>query len=80
MKKPAKGKRPTDLNKLAFSIVEDSIAEDAPPDDLKSVRAVELGQRGGKRGGPARASSLTAEQRSEIAKKAAQARWAKPRS
>jgi hypothetical protein len=32
--------------------------------------------RGGKKGGAARAAALTPEQRSEIAKKAAQLRWA----
>jgi len=31
----------------------------------------------GRKGGPARAESLTAEQRKEIAKKAAEARWGK---
>jgi hypothetical protein len=43
----------------------------------KNQAAVALGKLGGKKGGPARAAKLTAEQRSEIAKKAAQARWAK---
>ncbi len=33
--------------------------------------------RGGKKGGPARAAKLSPERRSEIAKKAAAARWAK---
>jgi hypothetical protein len=41
--------------------------------------ARKLGRRGGLKGGPARAKKLTKEQRSEIAKKAAQARWAKKR-
>jgi hypothetical protein len=39
--------------------------------------AVALGRLGGQKGGKARAEKLTAEQRSEIAKKAAQARWKK---
>jgi hypothetical protein len=34
----------------------------------------------GKKGGPARAKALTPEQRKEIARKAAQARWAKKQS
>jgi hypothetical protein len=38
---------------------------------------VALGRRGGLKGGKARASALSAEQRAEIAKKAASARWAK---
>jgi hypothetical protein len=37
--------------------------------------AVALGRLGGLKGGKARASKLTSEQRKEIAKKAAQARW-----
>jgi hypothetical protein len=43
----------------------------------KNPAAVALGRNGGKKGGPARAAKLTAEQRSESARKAVQARWAK---
>src|SRR5262245_23231087 len=43
----------------------------------KNPAAVALGRLGGKKGGPARAAKLTRKQRSEIAKKAAQARWAR---
>jgi hypothetical protein len=43
----------------------------------KNPAAVELGRRGGLKGGKARAAKLTAKQRKEIAKKAAQARWKK---
>src|SRR5580704_7764736 len=43
----------------------------------KDPAAVELGRKGGKKGGPARAASLTREQRSESARKAVRARWAK---
>ncbi len=41
----------------------------------KDPAAVELGRRGGVKGGKARAEKLTPEQRSEIARKGAQARW-----
>ena len=41
----------------------------------KDPAAVALGRRGGKKGGPIRAMRLTAMQRSDIARKAAQARW-----
>ena len=41
----------------------------------KNPAAVALGRLGGKKGGIARAIKLTAVQRSEIARKAAQARW-----
>jgi hypothetical protein len=37
----------------------------------------EMGRNGGKKGGRARAESLTAEQRQAIAKAAAKARWGK---
>jgi hypothetical protein len=43
----------------------------------KNPAAVALGRKGGKKGGPARAVKLTPEQRSESARKAVQARWAK---
>jgi hypothetical protein len=36
-----------------------------------------LGKKGGKKGGPARAAAMTAEERSESARKAVTARWAK---
>lgn len=42
----------------------------------KDPAAVALGRLGGKKGGKARAAKLTAAQRSEIARRAAAARWA----
>lgn len=39
--------------------------------------AVALGRRGGKKGGPARAAKMTASERSESARNAVIARWAK---
>ena len=47
--------------------------EEATTADGKNAAAVALG----KRGGAARAASMTAEQRAEIAKKAAAKRWRK---
>ena len=72
-------KRPADASQLAKSIV-DRATGNTPPtkpvDDAgKDPAAVSLGRRGGLKGGKARAESLTPEQRSEIAKKAAQKRW-----
>ena len=52
---------------------------EAPPAG-KNPAAVALGKLGGAKGGPARAKKLTKEERSEIARKAAQARWRKKRS
>ena len=43
----------------------------------KNPHAVALGRRGGKVGGPARAAKLTREQKQEIGRKAARARWDK---
>jgi hypothetical protein len=41
----------------------------------KNPAAVALGRLGGLKGGRARAAKLTPEQRSEVARRAAQARW-----
>lgn len=43
----------------------------------KNPAAVALGRLGGQRGGPARAEKLSSEQRKQIARKAAVARWRK---
>ena len=68
-----------DLSQLAKSIVDQATGEApielAPPE--KNKAAQELGRLGGLKGGKARAENLTPEQRSEIAKKAAQSRWNK---
>jgi len=68
--------RKLDLNTLAKRIVDEAISEAperASPD--KNPAAVELGRLGGLKGGRARAEKLSPEQRSDIAKKAAAARW-----
>lgn len=46
----------------------------------KNPHAQALGKLGGLKGGKARAAKLTPEQRAEIARKAAAARWAKKQS
>ncbi len=73
-------KRPRDLNQwakrmvdIATGAVEDR--EPTPEEQGKDPAAVSLGRRGGLKGGRARAESMTPEQRSEIAKKAAAKRW-----
>jgi hypothetical protein len=71
-------KRPADLNALAAFIVRDATDETPEPaDDGKDPAAVALGRKGGLKGGRARAEKLTPEQRSEIAKRAAAARWSR---
>jgi len=49
----------------------------AKTEPQKNPATVELGRRGGKKGGKARAAALSPERRSEIARKASAARWAK---
>jgi len=46
----------------------------------KNPHAVALGKRGARKGGLARAAKLTDERKAEIARKAAQARWAKKKA
>ncbi len=77
-KQSKKKKRPTDLNLLAASIVEEA-TNDQPTINTsgKNPNAVALGRLGGLKGGKARAKKLTKKQRSEIAKKAASIRWKK---
>ena len=72
-------KKKQDINVLASRIVEEATGESPPkPEDSnKNPAAVALGRLGGLKGGKARAKKLTPEQRKEIARKAAQARWEK---
>jgi hypothetical protein len=67
--------RPADLNRLAASIVDEATGNAPDPDEGKNPAAVALGRLGGAKGGKARAAKLTPEQRSDIARKAAAARW-----
>lgn len=72
-----------DVNSLARRIVDEATGEKAPPktgrepkpDPDKDPAAVALGRRGGRKGGKARAERMTAEQRSEAARRAATMRW-----
>jgi hypothetical protein len=73
----------TDENQLAKSIVDELTADEpparqGPPErQEKNPAAVALGRLGGLKGGKARAERLSDEQRREIARKAAEARWNK---
>lgn len=75
----AKPKRPRDPNQLAKFISDLATGEkkETPIDGSKNPAAVELGRLGGLKGGKARASKLTAEERKEIAQQAAKKRWNK---
>ena len=73
-------KKSTDINKLAKSIVDDATTEklfSKAVKDGKNPAAVLLGRMGGLKGGKARAKKLSAEKRSEIAKKAISLRRSK---
>jgi hypothetical protein len=74
-KGPNGEKRPADAVGLAVLIgkIATGEVEDVAPDDGKDPAAKALG----KKGGAARAASMTPERRAEIAKKAAAKRWEK---
>ena len=79
-KKPTKP--PSDPVLFAKTVMENIIGEkwDRPrlePERIKNPHAQALSALGASKGGKARAESLTATQRSKIAKKAAKARWKK---
>jgi hypothetical protein len=76
---PKRSSKPRDLNAMAAAIVAQATSDEPipGPDEGKNQAAVALGRLGGQRGGKARAAKLSAEQRSEIARRAAAARWAK---
>ena len=72
-KRSSKEETPTNINVLATRIVEGTTTNLGD----KNLAAVVLGHLGGKKGGKARAKKLTPEQRSDIARRAAQVRWQK---
>lgn len=76
-------KKAEDANEIAFRVVQESTrdrdetpAPSPPSPKKKNAAAVSLGRRGGLKGGRARAAKLTAEERAESARRAANARWA----
>ena len=73
-------KRPRDLNQLAKLITDEATGQTPaaePETNGKNPAAVALGRLGGLKGGKARASKLSGAERKAIAKKAAEARWAR---
>lgn len=75
-------KRPTDVNQLMHHLGEQSTKE---PESTKPTKAEisrimsVMGRKGGKKSAKARMEKITPHERSRIALKAAQARWAKER-
>lgn len=79
---PKRSSKQKDPSEIARHVL-DAVVPDAevevphePPKSEKNPAAVALGRLGGLKGGKARAAKLDAEQRREIARKAAQKRWA----
>lgn len=69
-------KKDHDFAITAFKVVQEA-TEQALPEPTQPIDYKALGHKSELKGGKARAEKLTPERRSEIAKKAAQARWGK---
>lgn len=82
---PKRTSKPRDLNQLAASIVGDVTGERPPgvppqkKETAKNPAAVALGKLGGLKGGKARAKKLSKGRRVAIARRAALARWRRPK-
>lgn len=65
------------MDDAAFRVVSDALGVTVSSEQpkRKNPSAVKLGRLGGKKGGKARAAKLSAEERVEIARKAARTRW-----
>lgn len=76
---PKGEKRPADVIGAAVMVgrIATGEIEDRQSDSTKSKAAVELGRRGGLKGGKARAAKISSAKRAEIARKAAKTRWHK---
>jgi hypothetical protein len=68
---------PVELGKLIGDILTGQVEDAEPVSKDAPLEAHEFARRGGVKGGKARAKTLTARQRSEIASAAAKARWKK---
>ena len=64
-----------DFTQIAYDVVQQATGAVVKPPESEKVKA---SRKGGIKGGASRARALTQKQRSEIAKKAAAARWRKP--
>jgi hypothetical protein len=74
---PKTPKRPRDPNQLGKLIVDLSVGAACEVPQAPDSPAVEFARKGGLKGGKARATTLTAERRREIASLAAKRRWGK---
>lgn len=73
-KGPRGEKRPADPNQLAKLVIGIATGEISEPEKATLAKRARAG---GAKGGPARSAALTPDQRSEIARAAASARWKK---
>jgi len=73
MKRTPRPRDPVQLGKLMVDIMTGHVPDAV--DDGKDAAATEMGRKGGLKGGKARAEKLTPSERSEVARKAATARW-----
>jgi hypothetical protein len=93
LKRTSKTARPSDVNQAAFQMVRKSTGTEENPvppvapkkrakrgkvsnSEISRVMAA-MGRKGGKIGGKRRLTTMTAEERKDVAQKAAQARWSK---
>jgi hypothetical protein len=85
-----KSTRPSDVNQAAFQMIRKLTgSEESPVAPRKRAKTAQvsdseisrvmaaMGRRGGKIGGKRRLTTMTAEERKDVAKKAALARWSK---
>lgn len=74
---PKRSGRPRDPNQLGKLVADIATGEveETPADDGKNPAAVELGRKGGLKGGKARSARMTPDERREAARHAARARW-----
>ena len=71
-------KRPRDPNQLAKAIVDIATGDLPDPVSEQKRSPAQRGRAGGLTGGRVRAEHLSEQQRAEIARRAANARWKKP--
>jgi hypothetical protein len=75
-KRISKGKK--DVNQIASAVVALATMQEEPPKIAPEVLSrimSEMGRKGGKIGGKRRLETMTAAERSRVARKAAKARW-----
>ncbi len=77
---PKRIRRPKDVSKWAHEIVSESLQEQEPTAAEVSKVMAEMGRRGGKIGGKRRLETMTPEERSEAASRAARKRWSSANS